>query len=748
MAWIRARTGLVSDLKRVVLAGPSRVRPDLRGSAPALAADLAGLTTAADWIGSNADVFLYTTSDCGVDAYWALARERAANATAAAGFRASPAPSSRRSFQELFRRDPWPLHSCFTEVLATLPMGSLAIVEAPMGEGKTEAAFLAFDTLATRGADGLYFALPTQATANQILGRIERFLSECFPGAHNLHLVHGGAALSDAYGELAARALSLRSIDGPATDRDDAPVADAWFRQSKRALLAPFGVGTVDQALLSVLRSRHHFLRLHGLAGKVVVFDEVHAYDAFTSTLLARLCEWLRALGATVVLLSATLASPQRERLLRAFGAAPPASVPYPAVTVVTDGVATPQTFPSKSEAFGVRLEWKGRQDILGGLIEATRAGGNVAWIVNTVSTAQALFLELEAAKSSGAIGHDVELRLLHARLPFGVRLRREQEAGRAYGPPSDDPNRQRPRASILVGTQVLEQSLDFDFDLMVTEIAPVDLVLQRAGRLHRHARPRLPHLQERALWIETPNGADASAGPTFGAASYVYDEGVLLATYLALWGRDHLRLPNDIPKLIEDVYATDWAAAHPEGPLRARLVELAASLHDATRGEARTALDKLLPSPSSDDPFANFACRFDEEDPAVHEALRAVTRLGDRSVTVVPVVPHEAELRLATDLSFRFDPRQEQLPFAVVQKLARSSVSISRPQIVSALLASDESYPRAFRRSGFLRHHRLLVLDCAGRGLIGSTPLALDPALGLVIGKLTDQLSAARTRT
>jgi CRISPR-associated endonuclease/helicase Cas3 len=175
----------------------------------------------------------------------------------------------------------WPrLNGLLWKVAALTPRldgASLIVVEAPMGEGKTEAALLLYETLAARGATGLYFALPTQATSNQILGRVQRFLESAYPGeVHELHLVHGDAGLSERYERLKERAFSVRSVDGPARGEGGA-VADAWFSRSKRALLAPVAVGTVDQALLGVLGVRHAFLRLHALAGKVVVIDEVHA---------------------------------------------------------------------------------------------------------------------------------------------------------------------------------------------------------------------------------------------------------------------------------------------------------------------------------------------------------------------------------------------------------------------------------------------------------------------------------------
>jgi CRISPR-associated endonuclease/helicase Cas3 len=739
------RSPLWAALRGEVVAGLAEHTGVVRAAAPtsptptarrhALAADLAGLTTVADWIGSNAEVFGYVDPPTSIRAYAPIAAERARLALDAAGFRRPPRPAAR-SFEALFGRTPWPLHDAVARVIDEARPGSLVIVEAPMGEGKTEAALLLYDALAGRGAEGLYFALPTQATANQILGRIERYLARSFPGErHGLHLVHGGAGLSDRYEALKERAFAARAIDGVArTEGDQSPVADAWFARSKRALLAPLAVGTVDQALLAVLRSKHHFLRLHGLARKVFVVDEVHAYDTFTSEILARLCAWLRSLGATVVLLSATLASPQRARLLEAFGVeSAPAAAPYPRITLAADGTARVEPFAARRPPFDVLLEWKDEAELPRAVAEAVRDGGCVAWIVNTVARAQAIHLALVELRRTGVLSGDVELSLLHARFPFAARQQRERAAEDAFGPP--ERGTRRPRAAILVGTQVLEQSLDLDFDLMVTDLAPVDLVLQRAGRLHRHARAERPRgLDARRLWIARPAEVDAPAGPSFGPSVRVYDESVLLRSWLELSRRPSVTLPTDIESLVEAVYAPRGDAALPAAIGR-RLADLDAVRENEARGDAQNAGRRELPPPDEANPFGDFACRFDEEDPRIHAELRAITRLGDETVTVVPVIEAGGRLVLASDPSHAVDVDADELPHADVLAIARQTLSIGSRAVVRALVREDP--PRCFQRAGHLRHHRLLRLDDRHVAAVGGTTLRLDPELGLVIGDL-----------
>ena len=176
----------------------------------------------------------------------------------------------------------------------------MLIVEAPMGEGKTEAAWYAAATWDRRGGQGTYVALPTMATSNQMFERVGKFLEADSGG--NLMLLHGKAALNDRFEKLR---YAAEVYDHDDEKNPSAVVAEGWFASNKKhGLLAPYGVGTIDQALLAVLQTKHVFVRLFGLAGKCVILDEVHAYDAYMTTLMERLLRWLAALGCPVVLLA------------------------------------------------------------------------------------------------------------------------------------------------------------------------------------------------------------------------------------------------------------------------------------------------------------------------------------------------------------------------------------------------------------------------------------------------------------
>ena len=271
----------------------------------------------------------------------------------------------------------------------------------------------------------------------------------------------------------------IRKID---EKENEVVVARSYFSHRKRALLSEYGVGTVDQALLSVLNIKHQFVRLWGLGNRVVVLDEVHAYDTYTGTLIESLVRWLHALGSSVIVMSATLPANKRTALLEAFGAKDIPEQTYPRITRVLNGKADAVHVPASAKK-QIRLERISQDDtsVRDKLLELTRERGCVACIVNTVDRAQRLYTALKDNTQG------VPVMLFHARYPVTDRQRRELECLQAFSKDGSRANPNRPKRMILIATQVVEQSLDLDFDAMISDLAPVDLLLQRAGRLHRH---------------------------------------------------------------------------------------------------------------------------------------------------------------------------------------------------------------------------------------------------------------------
>ena len=525
--------------------------PELSDDSPALWW-LAGLTSVADWIGSDARFFSPEARTTDQDA---ISRAKSALET----IRFFPGPIIKGlSFHELFHDsqrpgDRWTPNDMQTNAAATITSPGVYVIEAPMGIGKTEAAlWAAYNLLERDQATGIYFALPTQATSNRIHVRMNEFLSRISPEAPEGRLIHGNSWLM-------APDAGIHPVptDGAASRPDDARAGLDWFASPKRALLAPFGVGTVDQALLGVVAAKHFFVRHFALAGKVVILDEVHSYDLYTGTLIDKLITTLEELGCTVIILSATLTGKRRAQIVSAgTGVEEEGDLAYPLISGRLEGhrlAPLPTAPPSNMD---VEVQFTDLDSVTAEAIAIANQGGAVLWICDTVDTAQEHFARFEGlAAGSFPIG------LLHSRFPFWRREQLENE----WMARLDKDGRTR-CGCILVSTQVVEQSVDLDADFMVTELAPTDMLLQRLGRLWRHARqgrpvtrPRLCILEEEATLEELKMMEAQAIIDALGRKAHVYAPFVLLRT-LEVWKHrcavpGSISIPSHIRRLIEDTY-------------------------------------------------------------------------------------------------------------------------------------------------------------------------------------------------
>lgn len=511
--------------------------PDIRNKDDPALWCVAGLVTLADWIGSDALSF---PPDTPLDE--ASLRQRATHAIAAIGLGLPPVAQGL-SFADIFAgRSPYPLQ----EMAATTIDGpGIHIIEAPMGMGKTEAALWAAYHLLARGrADGIFFALPTQATSNRMFLRFAAFVRRICPQAAPVQLIHGNSWLQD----------ELKAPVCPASPEGGAD--PCWFNTTRRSLFAPFGVGTVDQALLAVLAVRHFALRRFALAGKVVIIDEVHTYDMYTGTLVRYLCRELERLGCTVIILSATLTEEARCSLLSLPVGEERTDAPYPRISGRAGGSVLPEQRPPSLPEKRVRVVHPERGHALIQALELAGQGAQVLWVCNTVARAQDVFSEL---RRRAALRKDVpEVGLLHSRFPFYRRESLEREWLARLGPEGN-----RENGSILVSTQIVEQSVDLDADVLFSELAPTDMLLQRLGRLWRHPRSGRP--VERPLFCLLGEAApcgdlrrmDAPAiRACLGEKALVYSPYVLLRT-LEVWeALECLSLPADIRGLMAATYA------------------------------------------------------------------------------------------------------------------------------------------------------------------------------------------------
>lgn len=485
--------------------------------------------------------------------------------------------------------------------------GSLLILEDTTGSGKTEAAFLAAEILAARnGKAGCLVALPTQATTNSMFHRqldwLSRVMAAYEPASpYAVSLQHGNRDLEEITDPLKKQGwrihddlmLRVEFTDDPVDIGADVDTDDKgglailpWLASRRRSALADFVCCTIDQVLLAGLQSRFVELRHLGLARKVVILDEVHAYSEYMNVFLTSILRWLGAMGVPVVLLSATLSSVQRSQFTSAYAGRSFPEIDqqpgvYPAITRVdSDGVTTTPLASAGREAEMSLCPMK--KGVTSTLQELLKNGGCALIVRNTVRRAQETFDELSAV-----FGAEVDL--LHSRFTIADRQAKENALREEFGKPK--PGSRRPYRKVLVATQVVEQSLDVDFDVMITDLAPIDLLIQRMGRVHRHKRKGRPEaVREPVCYIDCLPEAGAPAELESGTA-FVYDPTILARTGCLIQDfferQQPFAVPRDVVKAIEDVYSAApielparWAAIAEEARNRKRAEDTISTAH------------------------------------------------------------------------------------------------------------------------------------------------------------------------
>lgn len=563
-----------------IIPGPPFSRTIDEFAAAGLSMALAGFINLADWIGSNQEVFAYRAEGDPL-AYWhEVAQPRAAEAVARAGI-AACALSLHEGLRALTGREvPSPLQH-WAETVDLSPTGpTLVLIEDMTGAGKTEAALILAHRLMREGhGDGLFVALPTQATANAMYRRLRDVHRRLFaPEAQpSLALAHGAARLDDGF----TASIVPVGRDEPAYGRagDDgeetaSAACAAWIADDRRkAFFADVGAGTIDQAFLAVLPTKFAALRLLGLSRRVLVVDEAHGYAAYEGEELARLIAFHAQQGGATIVLSATLPEVVKDRLVAAFrhGAGlprmraavwPPA---YPAATLIGGAgeVTTEAVATRPDRVTGVEVARLADEEAaLAEIVAAARDGAAVAWIRNSVDDC----LEAHAALTAAGL----EPELFHARFAMVDRQAIEARVMETFGPQSTPQMR---RGRVIVASQVIEQSLDLDFDLLISDLAPIDLLLQRAGRLWRHSGRARP-LSSARLLVVSPDPADAVDADwllrAFPRGAWVYRNHALLwRTAEVLFAAGHVAAPADMRPLVEAVYgrgALDGAPAVLDG--------------------------------------------------------------------------------------------------------------------------------------------------------------------------------------
>lgn len=560
---------LTDEAKRI----PDHAGADFEWNSKTLSWWFAGVTVLADWLGSNTQFFPYREQPEDLTAYWAYAQDQANTALEHSGV-LSIAIEKGQTLTDFFSyiHQASPLqHWAATVEIPQAPQ--IYLLEDVTGAGKTEAAMmLAYRLMAQGSAAGFFIGLPTMATANAMYQRVAQVYRKLFAGNANLTLAHGFKTLVEEF------AASVLPVDTPEQDNaqlDETATArcTAWLADhSKRALLASAGVGTVDQALLAVLHSKHQSLRLLGLFNKVLIIDEVHACDAYMQGVLEVLLEFHARTDGSVILLSATLPNRMKQALLDAYArgrnqaTAPTlSSVAYPLATRWHDAQCSLledalTSRPNVSRTVQVHYE-ADDEKVFAHIDAALQQGQCVGWIRNTVADAMAAYERL-----SHTVPHE-KITLFHARFALQDRLGKEAQVLDYFGGNSGQQDRQ---GRLMIATQVAEQSLDVDFDVLITDLAPIDRVLQRAGRLQRHVRDAQGNRllgtdakDERpppCLWVLAPEWTTQPKvdwyGAVFKKGQHVYSHHGQLWLSAKVLQKGCFTMPADARSLIETVFS------------------------------------------------------------------------------------------------------------------------------------------------------------------------------------------------
>ncbi|MEZ5836632.1 MAG: CRISPR-associated helicase Cas3' [Geminicoccaceae bacterium] len=584
---------------------------------------LAGLAVTSDWLGSSRTFFPFTEHSTNVHDYWKMARERASTAVFAAGLM-EIRPSAGQGFADIFDTDHSPTATQRWSEAVTLGEGpALFIIEDVTGSGKTEAAVILARRLMQAGqATGIYVALPTMATANAMFERMSTIYRRLFDGEASLTLAHSARHFHEGFAQVrltGQRRPIIGDEDDDGAGDGSGAVCTAWIADSgRKTFLAQLGVGTIDQALLAVLPAKYQSLRLFGLAQRVLIVDEAHAYDAYMRTELERLLEFHAGLGGSAIVLSATLPQTTRRGLLGAFAKGceqsmpSPNAVAYPLTSFWQEGALheAPQAARPDLTRELVIERLGSADEAMMRIVTAAGEGKAVAWVRNTVDDAIEAFDELRM--------RGVNAELFHARFTLHDRMMIEQAAVERFGKSGTVAQRQ---GHVLVATQVIEQSLDLDFDLMVSDLAPVDLLLQRAGRVCRHRRG---HRAPPRLLVLAPNPTgeideDWLARVLPRAVKIYPDHALLWRTAHQLFTRSSLLVPEDVRDLIETVY--DFEGEVP--PALQRSTDAAIGANSSARVFAHTNLLPLMDGYAPDTPAP-----WDSDQ-------RVPTRLGDPRITL-----------------------------------------------------------------------------------------------------------------
>lgn len=545
---------------------------------------LAGVAVLADWVGSDCRHFKYVSEPKPIGDYWEEAQAKARIALAATDLHRPPSVQPFLSIKAHYGFEPTPLQH-WAETVDVDDSPQLFILEDVTGSGKTEAALALTHRLMEAGAaEGFYFGLPTMATSNAMFGRVAKHYQQMLSadgGRPSIVLAHGAREMNDLFREAVLASDNPDSQYSP-TDSTATAQCNQWLADSrKKALLAPVGVGTIDQALLAVLPRRHQSLRLLGLNRKVLIFDEVHAADEFMFELLESLLALHLHQGGCVILLTATLSQKQRRRLAGIWHSAGnmmpsiPQRMDFPLATKVSLDPEQPlieQPLASRKDVTrDVSVGFlHSVESCIEKVLEAVASGQCVVWVRNSVDDALFAYQTIQTLLEDPS-----QCFLFHSRFVLHDRKQIENRVLTIYGIESDSSIR---CGKVLIATQVFQESLDADADVMISDICPIDDLIQRAGRLHRHTRDANRAYQRDSidtrpaphLWVHAPQWQELPPvnwlSEHFKNTQYVYrSPGRLWLGMQILLKLGAIRMPSEARQLIEAVYSEEAYEQIPE---------------------------------------------------------------------------------------------------------------------------------------------------------------------------------------
>lgn len=425
-------------------------------------------------------------------------------------------------FEDHFNFKPHALQKEMLETIKTIKKPRLILIEAPMGSGKTETALTASEILSAKcHTNGIFYGLPTQATSNAMLPRLASWLA-AERGKHGLKLIHSKANSVKAYQDL---------------DKNNNVFINRWYNH-KLGSLEHFTIGTIDQLLQMSLSQRHLAFKHLAFSGKTVIIDEVHTYDAYMQSYLQKTLKWLGEYHVPVIALSATLTHAIRQSLVSSYlqrDVELPTNLAYPLLTYTENSIVRQQSDFAKSQSKAVTIKSFTKdepQQIAQKADNLIAQGGICGIIVNSIARAQDIAKNVKAPKI-----------LLHSSFLAKDRSIIEAQILKTI--------KNRPKKLVIIGTQVLEQSLDLDFDVLITDVAPMDLLLQRIGRLWRRDRKRADSFTKPVCYVDTNSQSKAYQTDCFLYSNYLINHTVKLLP-------DKIILPTDIPLLIEKTYYLD----------------------------------------------------------------------------------------------------------------------------------------------------------------------------------------------